>query len=798
MTPHAGSIANESVKPARRVAVRALVETIRRTGDLNLAFSGAARPADAVRAHRRIQASRPDGYAPEVPVSLTLETDRFFLTVGGRIDGVFHGADGPVVVEEIKTTVRDPAGFASLALGPADRPLHWAQARVYAYLYARRHGLTTIDVRLTYCHLTLDRTRTVTDTARTADLAVFFDDLVRDYLVRVEKAADWIARRDTSIHNLQFPFSDYRPGQRAMAVDVYRTVRDGDQLLVQAPTGIGKTAAALFPALKAMAGGATEQVFFLTARTTGREAAASALDAMRGVGLRLKSLSLTAKDRVCPHPEIPCTPEACGYAEGFYDRLGVAMDDLLERDRMTPERVASVAGAHRVCPFELSLEASLQADCIVCDLNYAFDPRAYLRRFFLEGGGAYTFLIDEAHNLVDRSREMFSADLRKKPLPGLRRSVKAALPALHRSLGAVNAWMLDARKGCESEGGRRTTATMPEGLVPLLQTAAGDIEAWLARAADAPFRDALLEWYFEALGFLRTAEGYDEGYATVYEQRGRDLRVGLFCMDPSGRMAAALKRCRSAVFFSATLTPMAYFRTLLGCGAATRERVLPAPFPADRLGVWRADISTLYRDRERTAEAAAECLRALAMAKPGNYLFFFPSYEYMAVVHTVFARTAPEVRTLVQSSGMSDGDRSAFLAAFGESGAVSLAAFAVMGGIFGESIDLAGDRLSGAAVVGVGLPAVGPERELIRDHFEAERGEGFAYAYQYPGINRVLQAAGRVIRSETDRGVVVLIDRRFRTPSYERLLPPEWRVRKIGGPEVFKRELEAFWSGAPG
>ncbi len=776
------------------IAVRELVEYALRSGDLNLTFVGSGRNTEAIRAHQKVQKSRPESYAPEVSISHEIETPRFLLSIGGRIDGIYHHPDR-VIIDEIKTTTRDPAYFHSDDFQQNENPFHWGQVRVYAYFYAASHNLDTIEAQLTYYHLDTGEMREFRRSFTTADLEIFFNELVARYLEWAETLANWCRVRDDSIQNLKFPFADYRPGQRDMAVAVYRTIRDRKQLIVQAATGIGKTMGAIFPAVKAIGEQVTSKIFYLTARTTGRIAAEKAFDELRAGNLRIKSLTLTAKDKICFNPESACHPDECEFAKGHYDRLNDALKSIFQQDALTREAIEATARSCKICPFEFSLDLSLWADCVICDYNYAFDPRVFLRRFFAEGSGDYTFLADEAHNLVDRAREMFSAQIFKTPFLEIRRELRDELPGLYRQIGKINAWLVRARKKCQASGREfLTEKDAPEDLCPLLKGFLRMAERWLALNIKAPFREGLLDLYFSVSRFVAVSDQYDENYATCFEPEGRNLGVKLFCTNPSGQLRDALKRCKSVTFFSATMTPGDYFRTLLGCEAETPELRISSPFPPQNLGVFVSDrISTYYKDRKRTKADVAKTLATLANERKGNYLFFFPSYEYLRMVSELFARECPEIQTLIQRPGMAESERVAFLETFAAENPNSLVGFTVMGGIFGEGIDLKGDRLAGAVIVGVGLPGICPERELIRAHFEELSASGFAYAYLYPGINRVLQAAGRVIRTEKDQGVVLLIDQRFSTFRYRSLLPQEWQAICVRSPEAFGNALEKFW-----
>ena len=777
------------MKKTLKIAVRDLVSHVLRSGDLSFEFLASARPVDAIRIHQKIQQSRPENYTAEVAVAHQMETDLFILKLGGRIDGVYHQSDG-VLIEEIKTTTRSLDYLES-----HENPIHWGQVKTYAYIYARDRDLSDVDAQLTYFQVDTGETRNFKKHFTVAELETFFQDLVAVYLHWAGTVVRGELRRDESIRQLEFPFGSYRPGQREMAVGVYRTIKQGSQQLVQATTGIGKTMAAIFPAVKAIAEGLTAKVFYLTARTTGRLAAETALDEMRKGRLKLKSLTITAKDKICFKPESACNPDECEFARGHFDRVNAAVNEIFDQDAFTRTVVEETARRHQVCPFEFSLELSLWADCIVCDYNYAFDPRVYLRRFFLEENGAYTFLIDEAHNLVDRSREMFSAEIYKQPLLDLRRSIRKELPQVYKRLGKINSWMIKARKKCEESGPTAHEKQAPEDLFPLLRGFLRISERWLSRNVKTSFREDLLNLFFAISGFIRVAEQYDDSYVTCFEKIKKDLKLKLFCIDPSNQLSNALHRCQAAVFFSATMTPMQYFKKILGCNADAGGLILPSPFPAENLRLFVYDtVSTLYRHRNNTKQEVSRAIGSLVSQKTGNYLIFFPSYKYMLMVFETFSSDCPEGEVIIQTPGMSELEREEFLNRFGMENHRSLVGFAVMGGIFGEGIDLVGERLSGAVVVGVGLPGISLEKELIRDYFAATHNAGFEYAYQYPGINRVLQAAGRVIRTETDRGVVLLIDRRYATYRYRSLLPAEWRPVKVRSGEQLAEDLKDFWN----
>ncbi len=775
-----------------RTSVRNLVEFVLAEGDL---VSGGFQPPDraalGVRGHRRVQQARPEGYQAEVPVSYVVESDGLRLEIFGRIDGLLLGDEG-LILEEIKTVTAD------LALVAGDNPLHWGQAQCYAYIYGVQHGLAEITVRLTYYHLDTRQVKTFERRLTLAELEEFFTGLVTAYLEWLKKLIARRERRDVSIAGLEFPYPAYRPGQRELAVAVYKTIGAGGRLFAQAPTGIGKTVATLFPAIKAIGRGLAARIFYLTAKTSGRLVAEQTLADLAGAGLRLKSVTLTARDKVCFCVAAGIDPVDCIYARNYYGKVKAALAELDNYDQFTRPLILDLARAYEVCPFEFSLDLALWVDCIIADYNYAFDPQVYLRRFFDHPAEPYVFLVDEAHNLPDRARMMFSAELDKETVLALRKSIKPHLPDLAAALSEINQALLARRRLAQAgEQPALVERERPEELLQSIRSFNRLAELWLASNQPAPFRPELLEFYFLGQSYLRTADSlFNDGYVSYFERREQaGLLARLFCLDPAPFLAAALERCRAVIFFSATLLPQPYFARVLTGEPDQPRLTLPSPFPAENLALLIHNrVSTLYAERANSYRAIAEIVETVCAARPGNYLVFFPSYAYLAAVAGLLAENRPAGQLLIQDRGMGETAREAFLARFAAGNEETLIGLAVMGGIFGEGIDLVGERLIGAIVVGVGLPQLGLERDLLKDYFDRQNDQGFAYAYQYPGLNRVMQAAGRVIRTETDRGVIVLIDNRFTQSRYTRLFPPEWRhFQVVGSAREIKERLAGFW-----
>ncbi|MFN8456419.1 MAG: ATP-dependent DNA helicase [Anaerolineae bacterium] len=608
----------------------------------------------------------------------------------------------------------------------------------------------------------------------------------------------WQERRDGSIRQLDFPYAAYRTGQRDLAVTVYRTIQKKEQLFVQAPTGIGKTIATLFPAVKAIGTGLIAKIFYLTAKTPGRLVAEQALGDMRRAGLHVKSVTLTAKEKVCFCTATGGEPEECPFARNYYGKVKTALAETYEIEAFTRPVIAELAQRYEVCPFEFSLDLALWADCIIGDYNYVFDPSVYLRRFFDNVVEPYLFLIDEAHNLPDRARAMYSAELNKQTVLDLKKSLKPHLPDLVKTLNGINQVLLAQRQRCdEHDPPVLVEQDQPEALLKALRRFTHQAEGWLALNEKTTFRPNLLDFYFQVNTYLRTADAFfGPGYISYFEKQGQgNLTAKLFCLDPAPFLAATLERSRAAVFFSGTLLPLEYFDRVL-TGSTTHPRlVLRSPFLSEHLALLiHNGVSTRYTQRANSYEAVAALIEEVCAAQPGNYLIFFPSYAYLAAVAELVRERWPGWQLLIQERGMSEASRDAFLTRFSVPDTGTLLGFAVMGGIFGEGIDLVGERLIGAIIVGVGLPQLSLERDLLKTYFTENDHNGFAYAYQYPGLNRVMQAAGRVIRTEQDRGVILLIDERLTQPRYTRLFPPEWEhFQVVQNLDNLQKRLRQFW-----
>ena len=772
------------------ISIRSLVEFVLMSGDLDSRFTGSSRAVEGTRAHQKVQKSYNEGYTPEVTLKYSFQYEEYHMTVQGRADGILIEGDH-IIIDEIKSTTL-PMEFIE-----EDRNrTHWGQAKCYGYIYAKENNLQNIDIQLTYYNLDTEEIKKIRKTFTFEELENFFYKLIEDYYNWVDTLENWKIKRDTSIRELQFPFSNYRKGQRELAVAVYRTIKEEKRLFAQAPTGIGKTISTLFPTVKAIGEGITSKIFYLTAKTITRQVAEEAFTKMRCEGLRFKTVTLTAKDKLCFEKGKKCTPEECRFAKGHFDRLRDGLRDLFENeDAFTREVIEKYALKHNICPFEFSLDIALWADGVICDYNYAFDPRVYLKRFFLDEKGDYTFLIDEAHNLVDRSRAMFSAELNKRAFLDQKRNMKDQCPKISKALNNLNTFMIHLNKQC-GENSFYIQKDEPKEIYPLLANFIREADEYLQEGNKKDGYEELLELYFNAFAFLKIAEFYDERYVTYVEKKNKDVVLKIFCLDPSYLLGEAIKRGKSAVFFSATLTPLQYFKEIFGGNEEDYCIRLGSPFDSKNLGLFVSNyISTKYKNREKSYMDIVDVIAKVVEGKTGNYFVFFPSYQYLRRVLDVFVEKYPSINTIEQDSAMTEEEREDFLNKFQSKAETALVAFGVLGGIFSEGIDLVGDRLIGAIIVGVGLPQLSLEVNLIMDYFNNKSNNGYDYAYLFPGMNKVLQGAGRVIRTEKDRGIVCLIDERFTTYNYQRLFPTEWKhFKRASNLDKITYYIDEFWN----
>lgn len=808
------------------ISVRNLVEFLMRSGDLDNRRIGKVSDnamQEGGKIHRKLQRAAGSGYEAEVTLSHIWGNPDYDVVVEGRADGVFQrekllfleqadallfageipGEDVYLnVIDEIKGTYKDVTKMK------APHPVHLAQAMCYAFFYVQEYTLPEIGVQMTYCNMDSEEIRYFRFFYKAEELEKWYSDLMSQYKKWADFRFQWEQIRRESIQNLHFPY-DYRGKQKELMGALYQTFLAKKKVFLQAPTGVGKTISTIYPALKYMGQEKGEKLFYLTAKTITRTVAADTFDLLRNKGLKIKTLLLTAKDKTCFLGKAECNPEACPYAKGHFDRINDALYGLLtEEDSFTRERIEEHAGKFQVCPYELALDLSSFSDAVVCDYNYLFDPHVYLKRFF-EGcrRREYIFLIDEAHNLVERGREMYSATLIKEDILALKREIEGAEPgsmrfvhsdAILRYLNRCNKDMLALKKECDKEYKVYKTESDIGKLCISLTGLHGKISSYLEENEQSgPVREKVLEFYFKLAHFMLMLESLDENYRiyTSFTENG-DFFCKLLCVNPSAHLRDCMERGISSVLFSATLLPIQYYKGLLGATEEEDAYYVESVFEPRKRGIFIAkDTTSVYTERgEEMYRRIAGEVKAVMECKKGNYMIFFPSYRFAGEVYRICRTVYGEEDTewILQEENMPEESREAFLNRFEEQGEKSLGAFCIMGGIFSEGIDLKGDSLIGAIIVGNGLPQTGGERDILKEYFD-EDGKGFDYAYKYPGLNKVFQAAGRVIRTEQDAGVVVLLERRFLRSEYNRYFPREWQQPVIVDESTVGEAVRRFW-----
>ncbi len=767
------------MKKIHVVSVRALAEFACATGSITSASRMAARMREGREGHIAVQRMLDERWSAEVPVSLDARVGDVELRVQGRADALWM-EPGCIHVAEIKTTRMNPNEVLS-----EDYPAHWAQAEIYAHLFCALNGCPQAEVRLIYAGVRGGEHSFKRD-LDAGELARRFEAYALPYVRQLEAQERWREEAEPTLRSLRFPFAEFRDGQREMADCVQRALCGGGRALIEAPTGIGKTAAALYGALKALGSGRVTSIFYLTARTTGRRAAEHALNLMRGDGLRIRSVTLTAKEKICFQRKPDCA--LCRYGDGYYERRREALRRGMGMEVLGAEEIEALAREFELCPFELSLDLTEVADVVICDYNYAFDPRVRLKRHF-ERRSRAGLLIDEAHNLPDRAREMYSASLSGERVAQLRDRIAAVFGEEDLLCGAMTA-LLEAltREDAEYDALREP----PQELV----RAAAD---FAARAEQLRVSDEdTVELMLDCGWFSRVARRFDEeSYRALIrpEGAGSHIEVRLWCFAPEKYLDRAYSRVGGVALFSATLAPMDFYGRILAAPDRDGWLQLESPFPRENLFAARLPVSVRYRDRGETMEQVARIIHSMSQAHRGNYLACFPSHAYLAQAYRYYRTRYPGERTVCQESHMSEQRRRQFIDLFQRNPQESLTAFIVLGGVFSEGVDLPDDRLSGAAIVSTGIPQVNPESELLRELYDDGFEGGYDAAYTYPGFRRVLQAAGRVIRTETDRGVVLLLDARYGAEKYQELMPSHWRLQKIASMSALNRKLNSFWSG---
>ena len=782
-------------KPKVRISVRNLVEFILRSGDLDNS-RGSSGDKEAMlkggRLHRKIQRSMKGNYQAEVSLKRESEYEDVIIQVEGRADGIFT-EDGEFWIDEIKGT------YGNLQAMEVPVPVHRAQAMCYGWIYGEKEGLSQIGIQMTYSHLDTEDTRRFREIFSMEELKNWYQKLLDDYHKWISCSLSWKKERNASMKDLQFPFP-YREGQREIVSGVYHTVSSKKTLFVQAPTGVGKTMSAIFPSVRAIGEGKGETHFYLTAKTITGTVAWEAFHTLRENGLKFKVTAITAKEKLCFLDSPECTPEKCPYAKGHFDRVNDAVYELWTTEEVySREVIRAHAEKWQVCPFEMCLDLSVWVDGVICDYNYAFDPNVHLKRFFGENiSGDYIFLIDEAHNLVERGREMYSAEISRQTLFTLRKKIRKHFPKLARALDKASRQMLELEEDLKASQNPYQVLSNPGVLPVTFLTISGELEEILEeKNLEEELRKEILEFYFVVRDFLNVSELVDENYVVYTECFGEnDFRLRLFCVNPAANLSEYLKKGRSAVFFSATLFPMLYYRELLTTETDAYGIYVQSPFSAkNRRILIGSDVSSRYTRRNHTEyRKIAEYISRCVWQRQGNYMVFFPSYRLMEDVYQVYEEefSVDWVRCIRQNSDMTEREREEFLEEF-QSREGTLVGFCVLGGIFSEGVDLTGESLIGAIIVGTGLPQIGSEREILKEYYDRKKQSGFDYAYRYPGMNKVLQAAGRVIRTKEDRGVILLLDDRFLGRDYGEIFPREWKDRSSCRLNTVEEAVSRFW-----
>jgi DNA excision repair protein ERCC-2 len=740
------------------VAVRTLCEFTAKRGDLDMRFTPSPTANEGLLGHRLIASRRGSTYEKELALSLEFGE----LLVRGRADG-YDPEDNRL--EEFKTYRGD------LGRMPGNhRALHWAQLRIYGWLLCQRRALSSLNLSLVYFDIASERETLIAESRSAQWLEEHFNSSCQQFLRWAETETAHREARDEALKQLRFPYAQFHAGQRELAEAVYRRVRTSGALLAQAPTGIGKTVGTLFPALKALGSAKVDKVFYLVAKTSGRQMALDALQRFQPAeaALPLRVVELTARSKACENPGLPCDGAVCPLARGFYDRLAAARAEMLQSPFLDQGSIRQVALRHQVCPYYLSQELARWSDVVVGDYNYYFDRGAMLFGWTVAHEWRVGLLVDEAHNLVERGRAMYTAELNRREFEAVRAAASFALRDALDALGRAWDGLLgpDSHRILDSD-------EFPETLLKLLDRTIKAANDSLSSAPAAATTTSLQEYFFAALSFSRLAVEFDSSSLfEITRAADGDSTLRLRNLIPGRFLAQRFAAARTSVLFSATLTPGEFFRDILGLPRNAEYVDVQSPFSAEQLAVTVRPISTRFRDRERSVSPIAELVGRQYAAQPGNYLVFLSSFEYLGRVAELVASRYPAIPMWTQRSAMSESERTAFLERFVPDG--QGLGFAVLGGAFAEGVDLPGSRLIGAFIATLGLPQVNPVNEEMSRRMEAKFGSGYEYTYLYPGIQKVVQAAGRVIRTPADRGVLYLIDDRFTQFKVRRLLPRWW------------------------
>lgn len=751
-------------------SVRGIIEYVLKNGSLDDRFVSRGRAIEGTIAHGIVQKDNEaiyEDYKKEVALKHKFIINDINLEVDGRADGIIK-ENKKVIIEEIKSTYKD--------LSYIDEDyniLHWAQGKFYGYIYCLDNSLQTIDVRLSYFNINTSEVRSFDKTYDFSELEEFVYSLVNKYLEVITAKENFNKIKYKSISCLKFPFKSYRKGQRELAVNCFSSIKQQGILFAQAPTGIGKTISTIFPSLKSIGEGRGEKIIYLTAKTITRTVAEEAYLKLYKEGLEFKVVTITAKEKICLNDEVKCNPDECIYAKDYFNKINDVIISLIkENNKFFRKDIIEYAKKYKVCPFELSLDLSDWCDGIICDYNYGFDPRVKLRRIFEERNEENILLIDEAHNLVNRARDMYSCQLEKSKVMTVNKVIKGKVPNLYKISNAINKEMILIRRELEEVNKNLLYHNVVyKDLIKLLRAFINEAESYLIKSKGTLGYDDVLDFYYTARNFIAVSELYNKEYTTILKKEKNEFIIKIFCINPSSNLKQTLKSAYSSVIFSATLSPIKYYVDLIGGDEKSFRVKFDSPFNRENLSTYLYNLDMRYVNRERNVDILCKIINQFVNEVQGNYMVFLPSFDYLAKVYKRYSDIYGENGIIVQKENLTESQKEEYLAQFSlESKVVG---FTVVGGMFSEGVDLPGDKLIGAIIVGVGFPKVSIENNIIQEYFDSN---GFDYSYTYPGINKVLQSAGRVIRTETDKGRILLIDKRYNNSKYRFILPSDWVI----------------------
>ncbi|MGD9567199.1 MAG: ATP-dependent DNA helicase [Sedimentibacter sp.] len=771
-----------------KLSVRELVEFIYKSGDINVKAMSADRALEGIKAHKILQSQMGENYQKEFYLKKEFEFNNIMFIIEGRADGVII-ENGQTTIDEIKST------YTNLDLiDETYNTAHMAQVKCYAYIYGLENSLERLNVQLRYYNLDSGKTKSIICKYTTLELELFFYDLLNMYLDWAETIINLRKEREETVECLEFPFNEYRNGQRNFSVAVFQTIKEGKKLFAQAPTGVGKTISVLFPAIKSLNAKNNAKIYYLTAKSSTKTIAFDTIKLMVDKGLKLRTTVITAKDKICFMDETKCDPEYCPYARGYYDKLNIPLKNSIKDDCLYDrEYIENIARAYELCPFEFSLDLAYMSDAIICDYNYYFDPRVALQRDDVFKNSNDILLIDEAHNLEDRTRSMYSPELLKGEYYDVYKLMKTINKKISSSLLNINKRFIEIKKNSDEPF---IFEEEPSDLINSLRKFAALAEEYINDKKNENIPDELIDIYFKSTFFIKISEIKDDSFCYYAESTKNKTMVKLFLIDSSSILKEILKKSWASVFFSATLTPLKYFKYILGGENEGYLLKIKSPFEESNLKLMiTEDISMKYAVRNDNIEAACRYINEVVTEKKGNYMVFFPSYSFMEKTFETYRQLFDISNIIFQEQGINEEEQIGITNKFKNETGVVL--FTVVGGIFSEGIDLPLEKLIGAVIIGTGIPQISFERDIIKNFFDNKFNSGYDFAYKYPGFNKILQSAGRVIRTENDKGVVLLIDSRLCQMTYLKLFPEHWKhFVKIKNVDEIKKQAGIFWRGA--